>query len=492
VTRIAVVGGGIAGLATALAIADRARRAGTAIELAVVEAAPRVGGNLRTESDGGYTVEWGPNGFLDNVPATLELVERLGLRAELQPADASAAKRFLYRGGRLHELPLSPLAFLGCPVLSVGGRLRVLGEPWTRPKPAGLDETVDAFATRHIGAEAARVLVGAMVSGVFAGDSRRLSLASAFPKMAEMEAAHGSLVRAMIAKGRERRRAKRRLAELATRGEDAPELRRPGGPAGPGGTLTSFRQGIETFGTALAAALRAPVATGRPVTRLVPAPLGTSARWRIEAAGGPPIEADQVVLAVPAGAASALTAPFDPGLAATLAEIPTAPLAVVALGFDQAALGRAPHGFGFLAPRGEGLRILGCLWDSSIFPGRAPAGKVLLRAMIGGATDPAAIALSEAELVAAVRADLGRAMGIRVDPERVWVFRHRQGISQYVVGHGERLASIEHALAGWPGLHVAGQSYRGVAMNACVEEAGRLAARVLAGAGREAAAPAVR
>jgi oxygen-dependent protoporphyrinogen oxidase len=165
---------------------------------------------------------------------------------------------------------------------------------------------------------------------------------------------------------------------------------------------------------------------------------------------------------------------------------------VVAFGFDEAALGRAPHGFGFLAPRGEGLRILGCLWDSSIFPGRAPAGKVLLRAMIGGATDPAAIALSEAELVAAVRADLERAMGIRVEPERVWVFRHRQGISQYNIGHGERLAAIEQALTGWPGLHVAGQSYRGVAMNACVEEAGRVAERVLAGAGAEASVVAVR
>lgn len=490
--RIAVVGGGIAGLATALAIADRARQLRHPLELTVLEGAPRVGGNLRSEHDGGYTVEWGPNGFLDNVPATLELVDRVGLRAELQPADASAAKRFLYRGGRLHELPLSPLAFLGCPVLSVAGRLRVLKEPWTRPKPAGLDETVDAFATRHIGAEAARVLVGAMVSGVFAGDSRKLSLASAFPKMAEMEAAHGSLVRAMLARGRERRRAKRRLAELAARGEDAPELRRPGGPAGPGGTLTSFRRGIESFVEALAAALPVPVETGRPVSRLVPAPLGAAARWRLEAAGGPPIEADQVVLALPAGSASALAAPFDPGLAATFAEIPTAPLAVVALAFDEAALGRAPHGFGFLAPRGEGLRILGCLWDSSIFPGRAPAGKVLVRAMIGGATDPAAVNLPDAELVAAVRSDLERAMAIEVEPERIWVFRHRQGISQYTVGHGERLASIERALAGWPGLHVTGQSFRGVAMNACVEEARRVAERVLAGAGAAEPAAAVR
>jgi hypothetical protein len=146
---------------------------------------------------------------------------------------------------------------------------------------------------------------------------------------------------------------------------------------------------------------------------------------------------------------------------------------VVALAYDAAAIGGAPEGFGFLAPRGEGLRILGCLWDSSIFPGRAPAGKVLVRAMVGGALDREAVDLAEDELVALVRADLARAMGLAAEPERVWVFRHPLGISQYTVGHGARLAAIEGALARLPGLYVVGQSYHGIAMNAAIESAGR-------------------
>ena len=479
--RVVVVGGGVAGLATALAVSDRARAAGVALELRVLEGGPRAGGNLRSERTDGYTVEWGPNGFLDNVPATLDLVRRIGLEGELQPADAAAARRFLYRRGRLHELAPQPLKFLASPVLSVRGRLRVLGEPWTRPKPAGVDETVHAFAARHIGEEAAAVLVGAMVSGVFAGDARSLSLASAFPKMAAMEEAHGSLVRAMLARGRERRAAKRRLAELRARGEAAPELTRPGGPAGPGGTLTSFGSGIETLIEGLVAALDregGAVETGRPALRLE---RDGARRWRVVADGGEPVEADAVVVAIPAAPARALVAPLDEGFERALAAIPAAGLAVVALAYDAAAMGGAPAGFGFLAPRGEGLRILGCLWDSSIFPGRAPAGKVLMRAMIGGALDPAAVLLSDEELQTEVRGDLRRAMHLEAAPERVWIFRHPGGIGQYTVGHRARLEQIAAAESRNPGLHLAGQSYYGIAMNACIEKAGPLADSLLAG-----------
>ncbi|HLF56008.1 MAG TPA: protoporphyrinogen oxidase, partial [Thermoanaerobaculia bacterium] len=283
--RVVVVGGGVAGLAAALGIRDRAQARGVPIEVRVVEANARAGGNLRTERDDGFTIERGPNGFLDNVPATLDLVRRIGLEGELQRADAVAAQRFLFRHGRLHELRTSPLGFLASPVLSWRGRARVLGEPWTRPRAgsrAGLDETVHAFAARHLGEEAAHVLVGAMVAGVFGGDSRQLSLASAFPKMAAMEEGHGSLVRAMLAKAKERRAAKRRLAELRARGEDAPELERPGGPAGPGGTLTSFRGGIETLVDALVRALPGAVETGRAADWLGRHPVaGGGSPWRV-------------------------------------------------------------------------------------------------------------------------------------------------------------------------------------------------------------------
>ena len=488
--RIVVVGGGIAGLATAFELRERAARVPGGLDVRLVEAAPRLGGNLRTERDAGYRVEWGPNGFLDNVPETLDLVRRLGLGGELLPSAAAAARRFLFRDGRLHLLPGGPGSFLTCPVLSLRGRLRVLGEPFAAKHPGG-DETVYEFARRRIGAEAAHVLVGAMVSGVFAGDARQLSLASCFPKMAEMEAAHGGLVKAMLTKQRARGAARRELARLRARGEDAPDMERPGGPVGPAGRLTSFRGGIQTFTDALAGALGPTAESGRSVTRLEPIDgrEGTTRRWRLLFGESELLEADEVVLAIPAVQAAALFAPLDEVLATTVRGIPSASLAVLALAYDEPAfhardLGGGPgtpNGFGFLVPRGEGPRILGALWDSSVFPGqRAPAGKVLLRVMIGGALDSEAVGLPEEELLRIARADLAATMGLEATPERHWLFRHRLGISQYTVGHAARLATIADRLANLPGLHVAGQSYFGVSMNGCCEQAVRFAEESIA------------
>jgi oxygen-dependent protoporphyrinogen oxidase len=316
--------------------------------------------------------------------------------------------------------------------------------------------------------------------------------------MAEMEAEHGGLVKAMLAKQRARGAAKRELAQRRARGEDTPqmaEMERPGGPVGPAGRLTSFRGGIQTFTDALATALGPAVEHGRPLAGLRPIDgrEGSTRLWRLDFAGGELLEADEVVLAIPAAQAAPLVAPLDEVLASTLRAIPSAGLAVVALAYDAAtfqprALGQgaagAPDGFGFLVPRGEGPRILGALWDSSVFPGeRAPAGKVLLRVMIGGALDPEAVGLPEEELLAIARTDLARTMGLdaATAPERHWIFRHRVGISQYTVGHAARLAAIATRLATLPGLHIAGQSYFGVSMNGCCEQAARFAEQRIAG-----------
>jgi len=473
--RAVVVGGGIAGLAVAFELRERAASVPGGLEVQVLEGAERLGGNLRTERVDGWQVEWGPNGFLDNVPATVDLVRRLGREGELVRANAAAARRFLYRNGKLHLLPDGLGSFLACPVLSLRGRLRVLGEPFARKHP-GDDETIYRFAKRRIGREAAQILVDAMVSGVFAGDSRALSLEACFPKMAEMEREHGGLVRAMVAKMLAKGRAKQEMERRRAAGEDVAAMARPGGPAGPGGTLTSFTRGIETFVEALAAPLGDAVRTGVPVRAL-----DRSERrgWAL-AAGKETVDADAVVLAIPAGLAAPMVAPLDDVVAGALRAVPTSSLAVVAMGYDVRAIGSAPNGFGFLVPRGQDLRILGCLCDSSIFPHRAPDGKVLLRAMIGGAHDPQAVGLADDELLAVASREVAKAMGFTAEPERHWIFRHRLGISQYAVGHLERLALIERRLASWPGLFLAGQSYRGVAMNACAEQAPVVAEKVIA------------
>lgn len=453
--RVVVVGGGIAGLATAYRLREGARRHDVGLAVTLLEASDRLGGNIRTERARGYTVEWGPNGFLDNVPATLELARDLGLEEELQPADPRAARRFLWRHGRLHALPTGPGSFLRSGVLSVGGRLRVFLEPFQPRGPVDADESVRDFGVRRIGAEAADVLIDAMVSGVFAGDASALSLPSAFPKMRAMEAEYGSLVRAMLA----RRRA----------GQGG------GGPAGPGGTLTSFREGLDTLTEALIEALADSTRTGAPVSRLERAGDG----WRVHPEGGETLEADEVVLAVPAHAAARILEDPAPAASSTLDEAPVAGLAVVALGFPEKALARAPDGFGFLVPRSEGLRILGCLRDSSIFPGRAPEGKVLLRAMIGGAHDPAAVRMPDDALTELVLGELRITLGVQGDPELVRVIRHPLGIAQYNVGHGARLARLDALLADAPGLTLTGSAYHGVAMNACIARADEDARSIL-------------
>lgn len=406
--RIAVLGGGISGLAAAYHLG----RCGH--EVVVFEARLRPGGNIRTEEVDGCRVEWGPNGFLDNEPATLELVAELGLEGRLVRARDTAARRFVYRAGRLREIPRKPPHFLTSDLLPLGARLRALLEPFTpRPEP-NHDESVHDFARRHLGRGVAEVLVDAMVTGVFAGDPRRLSLKSAFPKLHALEAEHRSLL--LGAKGR---------------------------GFGPPGTLTSFDHGLQVLVDALAERLE--VRTSAELTAL-------------------PEGYDRVVCTLPAPRAAGL---LPPELGELVRRIPTAPVAVVALVVDQPV--DVPDAFGFLVPRGQGLRILGTLYDSSIFPHRAPAGRRLFRVLVGGRRDPEAVSLPDDELLALVSRDLRTAWGFAPEPRAVRIIRHPLGIAQYEIGHGELIGRITAACP--PGLRLAGSSYRGVAINACVKEA---------------------
>jgi oxygen-dependent protoporphyrinogen oxidase len=281
-----------------------------------------------------------------------------------------------------------------------------------------------------------------------------------------MDAEYGSLVRAALVTRRQRRNAN--------------------GVGAPAGRLTSFADGMESLIRAAVRSLGEAVRTNRRVRDLRPrrrdaGPRLVGARSFTVVSEGQAIEADAVVLAGPASESADLLRSFEPEAARLLNGIQTAPLAVVCLGYEAAALtaDRGPlDGFGFLVPRGEGPRILGALWESSIYAGRAPAGKALLRVMIGGATDRDAVDLDDGELVGIVRNDLRRTMGIRVIPEFVHVFRHRRGIAQYTIGHAARLARIESRLRNHPGLFLAGNSYRGISINACIEDAPAVARRV--------------
>lgn len=463
--RVAIAGAGIAGLSIAWTLKQRAPD----VDVVVFESGPRPGGNIRTEHIDGYVCECGPDGFLDNAPATLALVRELGLTKRLLPSNDQARRRFIFRHGQLSEVPASVSAFLKTPLLSPRGKLRILREPFARTRPDD-DESILDFATRRIGDEAAAVFVDPMVSGVFAGDAETLSLKACFPRMRQIEDEHGGLIRGLIATRRSRKR------------ED--------GVGAPAGRLTSFVGGMSDLIDGLVSSLGSVVRTSSAVTALREndgLTLSTSAkrgRYAITTTQGT-IDADAVVLSGPASASAAILRAFDPALSSHLEKGPTAPLAVVCLGYDAAELqSQCPlDGFGFLVPRSEHVRILGALWETSIYHHRAPAGQALLRVMIGGARDPEAATLSDARLLTVALRDLGSTMNLSATPRMVRVFRHPRGIPQYVKGHLARMHSIEALLKAHPGLVLAGNSYRGVSINACIADAGPVADAVLAAIG---------
>lgn len=453
---VAVIGGGVSGLTVAYELLSRAERVDGELEVICLEGSGRPGGNIRTTVESGFVCEWGPTGFLDNAPATLDLARRLGLGERLIRARAAARDRYIFRDGRLHLLPTGPWAFLTSGLLSFGGKLRLLGEPFARAPRSDGDDSIYDFGSRRIGREATEILIDSMVSGVYAGDVRRLSLAATFPKMHRMERDHGSLFRAMLSKRKQAR---------AT-GEPS------GGPAGPAGTLTSFRGGLEEMITALVAEVGPRLRLNHPVRAV--SDMGRRG-FRVHLREGAPMECDAVVLACPAWEAAGQVQEMDPEIAGAMAGVAPAPLIVAHFGYSQDALGDQPEGFGFLVPRGQGVRILGTLWTSCFFEGRAPDRRRLMTSMVGGAHDPGAIELDDRELIEIVRVDLRRSMGIVAEPYFVKLFRHPRGIPQYTLGHPERLRTIEQRLRSHPGMAVCGNSYRGISVNACIEEAPRIA-----------------
>jgi oxygen-dependent protoporphyrinogen oxidase len=324
-----------------------------------------------------------------------------------------------------------------------------------RRAPEG-DESVFEFAKRRIGEQPARLLVDAMVAGVYAGDSRALSLRSAFPVMAEMEREHGSLLRAMQARAK------------SGKGSG-------GGPFGPGGTLRSFDGGMQVLTDALRAALGACVRTGKRAMGL----RREGDDWVVQSSDGEHHRADAVVIAAPAPDAAMLLGALDGRFREPLFGIPLAPVTVVTLRYAAADAEKAALGFGFLVPAGERLRVLGVLFESTVFPGRAVEGEVLLRVMVGGARNPDLAAEPDDTILQIVREDLKVSMSIEAEPKEARIHRHLQGIPQYTVGHADRLAALEIVRVQHPTLHLTGNSYRGVAMNHCIRDALQTAKAVL-------------
>lgn len=438
--RVLIAGGGISGLT----IAYRLQQLNPLIDVVVWEAGSRLGGNVWTEHAANFVIEHGPNGFLDNKPATLGLAKELGLADRLICASEAARKhRYLFLHGELQEMPGTLRALLSTSLLSWRGKLRLLAEPLI-DRGNSRQESVAAFATRRFGREAADIFIDALVTGIYGGDPGLLDVRAAFPRMTALEAKFGSVVRGML------------------KGRGQPQR------------MWSFRTGLSEMIEALANRLIRKPILGANVQGLE----RTSSHWIIHGLAMKCENIDAVVLACPAHVQASIVKTIDTQLAAKVGEIPYNRIAVVAISFRESDIPKKGDGFGYIAPQRTRRDLLGVQWCSSIYPDRAPSGLVLWRALFGGWHRGEVADWPDDRLMSAVRAELRLAHGITADPVFAKIIRWPQAIPQYMLCHPERVAAIERMAQNHPGLFLAGNALHGVAMNDCVGNAPRVAKRV--------------
>jgi oxygen-dependent protoporphyrinogen oxidase len=467
--RLAIVGGGVSGLAAAHRATEWARERGRPLELTVLEAADRLGGTIQTERREGFLVECGPDSFLSEKPWALDLCRRLGLEGRLVRTDDRFRRTFVAFRGRLHPLPdgfqllaptrLRPL--LSSTLFSWPGKLRIACD-LVLPRGGDPDESLGAFVRRRLGREALERVAQPLVAGIYTADPDELSLGATMPRFLEMERRERSVILALW-------RAMRRAPALHA------------GASGARWSLfVTFADGMEELIRVLAT--RLPPGAVRLKER-VTAVTRESARWRVVSASGAVFDADGLILAPEAHQVARLLRYVDPALAHLLEGIAYASSATVTLAYRRDAIGHPLDGFGFVVPQVERRPIIACTFSSVKYPGRAPDGHALLRVFMGGALNESVLTADDAGLVASARAELAPLLGIDGEPLFARVARHPRAMPQYHVGHLTRAEAIERAVARLPGLRLAGGAYRGVGIADCVRS-GETAALELLGAER--------
>ena len=447
---VVVIGAGLTGLTAGY----RLNRLGYRVR--VLERSERPGGVIRSTREEGFLVEGGPNVLSVDEPALLEFLREIGLGSEVVVASPDAQRRFIVRRGRPVPVPTSLSSFLRTPLLSAVGKLRLLAEPFAARAEPGLEDSMAEFTRRRLGVEALDYMVNPLMAGVYAGDPERLSVRHAFPSLHRLELQYGSLTSGGLATALRRGPFKKRFKARSI----------------------SFRTGLQAIIDALSTELGNALSNGVTIDALEPGP-PFRVRFRSALLGAEMLAADAIVLAVPGHEAAKL--PFSSISAerfSVLREVEYPAVASVALGFPRAAVQHPVDGFGVLVPAREGLHILGTLFTSSLFVGRAPDGSVLLTTYVGGTRQPELTALPDHALCRIVQDDLRQLLGVEGEPTFRRVARHPHAIAQYNLGYQRFHTAMEGAEVELPGLFMGGSLRNGPSLGACIRAGIDLAARV--------------
>ena len=467
---VVIVGGGISGLATAFALQEQAAAAGLSIRCTVLESGSSWGGKIVTHRVGDLVTEAGPDSFLSQKPAGLELCAKLGLTDQLINTNETGKKAFVLHGGRLHELPEGLVSFVP---KQLGPFLRSGLLSWIGLARMGLDvvvprgssqgdESLASFFRRRFGSQAFDRVLEPLMAGIYAGDAEQMSLKATFPRFLELEQQHGSIIRGMMA------------AKKA-----------PSTPAG-GSRRTMFvslRNGLGDLVTAL---------TTRLTRQDVELRLGCQVdalrvrshqpgRWMYDLIlnDGTALSTESLVLATPAYVSAELLRPLTPIAGGLLEMISYTSTATIAMSYPASAVAGAVEGFGFIVPRKEGRDLIAATWTSLKWPHRAPADQVLARCYVGGVGREAILQLDDDQLVARVRAELSALCGIKAEPTYVEVNRWWKAMPQYTLGHLDRLTQLDAAVSRYGGVVLTGAGYRGVGIPDCIRDGALAAGRVV-------------
>jgi oxygen-dependent protoporphyrinogen oxidase len=469
-THITIIGGGIAGLATAFYLQQKSRQQGQAINYTLLEGDPRFGGKITTEVVDDFVIEGGPDSFLTQKPWGLQLCRDLGLTNRLIPTNDDRRNIFVLNKGKLAPfpggyrltVPTEFVPFALSPLISPWGKLRMGLDLFIPPRRDPTDESLADFIRRRLGTEALDKIAGPMMAGIYVADPERLSINSTFPMFVDMEKKYGSLIKAM-------RVAKKRNAPPNNSTNGGRSASASGHGSGqPEAMFTSLAGGMHELVDALVKQLTGDLRLNCSVIGL----RYLSPGFEINLSPTETLQTDAIVLAVPAYTAAGLIETFAPALAAMLRGIRYVSTATVSLGYRQADLaGQSLDGFGFMIPKSEKRQILACTWSSTKFNHRAPAQAALLRVFVGGDEHERLVNLPDADLLALARAEVSAIMGLKAIPVVQRIFRWPRGNPQYDVGHLERVAQIEQLAAQTPGLYLTGSAFRGIGIPDCVKSA---------------------